>query len=97
MIERLKINDLGVIRSAEIEFSPGFTVVTGETGAGKTMVLTALALLGGAKADPGLVSSGAESAGVEGFYVLPEGENAELTQVIDECGASLDDGLLIVN
>jgi len=97
MIERLKINDLGVIRSAEIEFSPGFTVVTGETGAGKTMVLTALALLGGAKADPGLVSSGAESAGVEGFYSLPEGENAELTQVIDECGASLDDGLLIVN
>lgn len=96
MIERLKIKNLGVIRSAEIEFARGFTVVTGETGAGKTMVLTALGLICGGKPDPGLVSKGSETTAIEGFFVLPEVSESELTEKIDDCGASAEDGLLII-
>jgi DNA repair protein RecN (Recombination protein N) len=61
------------------------------------MVLTALALLGGAKADPGLVSSAAEAAVVEGFYAVPMTDNPSLNQILDECGAALDESVLIVN
>ena len=66
MIEEIRIADLGVIGAAEVRLGPGLTVLTGETGAGKTMVLTALALLLGARADPAVVRTGAASASVEG-------------------------------
>ena len=52
MIEEIRIDNLGVIGRAHVELGPGLTVLTGETGAGKTMVLTALNLLLGGKADP---------------------------------------------
>ena len=57
---------LGVIESSTLELGPGLTVITGETGAGKTMVVTALGLLLGGRADPGAVRSGAKQARVEG-------------------------------
>ena len=56
----LRVSDLGIIEEMSVLFTPGLTVVTGETGAGKTLVMTALALLGGARADTGTVRSGAE-------------------------------------
>ena len=59
MIEEIRISDLGVITSATLDLGPGLTVVTGETGAGKTMVVTALGLLLGARADAGAVRAGA--------------------------------------
>ncbi len=65
MIDELLIRDLGVIEEASLRLSPGLTVITGETGAGKTMVVTALELLLGARADAGLVRSGAEKAYIE--------------------------------
>ena len=55
MIEEIRIRDLGVITDATLELGPGFTVVTGETGAGKTMVITALGMLLGARTDAGAV------------------------------------------
>ena len=55
MLEELSISGLGVIDSAGLEFGPGLNVLTGETGAGKTMVVTALGLLLGARADSGAV------------------------------------------
>ena len=58
MIDQLTINNLGVIPQAELNFSPGFTALTGETGAGKTMVLSSIGLLLGQKADPALVRYG---------------------------------------
>lgn len=100
MIERLKIENLGVIRSAEIEFAKGFTVVTGETGAGKTMVLTALGLICGGKADPALVSKGAKNSAIEGFFDVASGfrtsDSKELVATLEDCGAVIDDGLLIM-
>ncbi|MEJ7743945.1 MAG: AAA family ATPase [Nocardioidaceae bacterium] len=66
MLEEISIASLGVIDEARLELGPGLTVVTGETGAGKTMVVTALGLLLGARADPSAVRRGAASARVEG-------------------------------
>src|SRR6266511_2562032 len=66
MLGELRIRDLGVIDDARLEVSPGLNVLTGETGAGKTMVVDALALLLGERADPGAVRAGRAAALVEG-------------------------------
>jgi len=66
MLEELRISSLGVIESSTLELGPGLTVITGETGAGKTMVVTALGLLLGGRADSGAVRAGAGRARVEG-------------------------------
>ena len=60
MIDEISIRDLGVIKSAVLRLTPGFTAVTGETGAGKTMILTALNLVLGGKSDSALVRSGSD-------------------------------------
>ncbi|MBS46130.1 MAG: DNA repair protein RecN [Nocardioides sp.] len=70
MIEEIRITSLGVIESSRLELGPGLTVVTGETGAGKTMVVTALGLLLGGRADTGAVRTGAKQARVEGVVDL---------------------------
>ncbi|MEZ2388780.1 DNA repair protein RecN [bacterium RCC_150] len=70
MIEELRIRDLGVITDATLPLGPGLSVVTGETGAGKTMVVTAVGLLLGARSDAGAVRSGAKSASAEARLIL---------------------------
>ena len=72
MIDHLRISGLGVIGEATVDLDPGFTVVTGETGAGKTMVVTALGLLLGARADAGAVRRGSSRAVVDAGVRLPE-------------------------
>ncbi len=90
----MRIRGLGVIGEAVLELGPGLTVVTGETGAGKTMVVTGLGLLLGARADAGTVRSGAGSAVVEGVLrVDPEGPVAVRAR---EAGAELDDATLVI-
>ena len=66
MLEEIRIGSLGVIESSTLELGPGLTVITGETGAGKTMIVTALGLLLGGRADSGAVRTGARPARVEG-------------------------------
>ncbi|WP_309135613.1 DNA repair protein RecN [Cellulomonas sp.] len=95
MIEEIRIDDLGVIGRAHVRLGPGLTVLTGETGAGKTMVLTALSLLLGGRADPATVRTGARSAAVEGRVVL--GDGAPALARAREAGAEVDDdGSLVV-
>lgn len=72
MIEEMHLRDLGVIADATLPIGRGFTAITGETGAGKTMVVTGLGLLLGQRADSGAVRSGAAQAAVEGVWVVPE-------------------------
>lgn len=72
MIEHMRLRDLGVIADATLPLGPGFTAVTGETGAGKTMVVTGLGLLLGQRADSGAVRSGAEQASVDGVWIVPD-------------------------
>ncbi len=93
MITELRIADLGVINDAIINLHPGLTVVTGETGAGKTMIISGLGLLLGGRADPRSVRRGSERARVEGRFKI---ENAEFLQNVLEAGAQLDDDELIV-
>ncbi|MCG7417084.1 DNA repair protein RecN [Microbacterium sp. ACRRU] len=72
MIEEMRLRDLGVIADATLPIGRGFTAITGETGAGKTMVVTGLGLLLGQRADSGAVRSGAAQAAVEGVWLIPE-------------------------
>ena len=90
MLEEIRIRDLGAIDASALEIGPGLTVLTGETGAGKTMVVTSLGLLLGARADPGAVRSGARSAVVEGRFTLPAGGAPALRA--QEAGAELERG-----
>ncbi len=90
MLEEVRITGLGVIDDAILELSAGFTVVTGETGAGKTMVVTGLGLLFGGRADPARVRPGADRAVVEGrLRTDPEGHVA---RQVEEAGGELDEG-----
>jgi DNA repair protein RecN (Recombination protein N) len=95
MLEEVRITGLGVIDEAVLELSPGFNVVTGETGAGKTMVVSGLGLLFGGRADPSRIRPGAERAAVEGrLRTDPDGEVAR--QVGDAGGELDDDGGTLV-
>jgi DNA repair protein RecN (Recombination protein N) len=94
VLQELRIQRLGVIDDAILELHPGLNVVSGETGAGKTMVVTGLGLLLGARADAGLVRAGAESAVVEGLVAVPSDHAAALRAA--EAGADTTDGLVLV-
>jgi DNA repair protein RecN (Recombination protein N) len=72
VIEEMRLRDLGVIAEATLPIGPGFTAITGETGAGKTMVVTGLGLLLGQRADSGAVRAGAAQATVDGVWIVPE-------------------------
>lgn len=95
MLEEVRIQGLGVIDDAVVELSPGFTVVTGETGAGKTMVVTGLGLLFGGRADPQRVRPGASRAVVEGRLTVDPG--SKVARRVEEAGGELDDGVLIIS
>ncbi|GIG54407.1 DNA repair protein RecN [Demequina activiva] len=95
MLHELSITDLGVIESARIEVGPGLTCVTGETGAGKTMVLTGLGLILGAKAVPETVRAGADAALAEAVLDAPR--DGAIAQRLAEAGVEVDDdGTVIV-
>jgi DNA repair protein RecN (Recombination protein N) len=87
MLEEVRITGLGVIDDAVLELSAGFTALTGETGAGKTMVVTALGLLFGGRADPARVRPGAARAAVEGRLLV----TPEVAREVEEAGGDLDD------
>ncbi|GGE67296.1 DNA repair protein RecN [Nesterenkonia cremea] len=89
MIENVTISDLGVIERAELPLHPGFNVVTGETGAGKTMVVTALGLLLGARAEATAVRRGADKASVDAEVTVEAGHHS--VELAREAGAWLDE------
>ncbi len=95
MLEEIAIRDLGVIDAAVLELSPGLTVLTGETGAGKTMVMTGLGLLLGGRAEAALIRGGAAKLVVEGRVRVAPGSPVALRAA--EAGGDLDDGVLILS
>ncbi len=97
MLEEVRITGLGVIDEAVLELSPGFNVVTGETGAGKTMVVSGLGLLFGGRADPARVRPGADRASVEGRLSVEA--DGRVARQVNEAGGDLDDegGALILS
>jgi DNA repair protein RecN (Recombination protein N) len=97
MLEEVRITGLGVIDDAVLELSGGFNVVTGETGAGKTMVVSGLGLLFGGRADPARVRPGADRANVEGRLSVEA--DGPVARHVNEAGGDLDDegGTLILS
>ncbi len=95
MIEEISIRHLGVIGEARLPLGPGFTALTGETGAGKTMVVTALGLLLGDRADTGAIRSGTGQALVEGHWHVDE--HGAVAERVRDAGGDLDGGALILS
>ena len=97
MILGLAIRGLGVIDDAEIDLGPGLTVLTGETGAGKTMVLTGLGLLLGGRTDAGIVREGHAAAVIEGRFAADGAARETLGAIVDDAGGAWDeDGSLLL-
>ena len=94
MLEELRITSLGVIDSSTLELGPGLTVITGETGAGKTMVVTALGLLLGGRADSGAVRSGSARARVEG--VVSASHLAGFRDAVERAGGEVEDDQVVL-
>ncbi|WP_456287089.1 DNA repair protein RecN [Microbacterium sp. JZ70] len=88
MIEEMRLRDLGVIAEATLPMGAGFTAITGETGAGKTMVVTGLGLLLGQRADSGAVRAGAAQAVVEGVWIVPE--TGAVAERVRDAGGDLE-------
>ncbi|MGO1735762.1 MAG: DNA repair protein RecN [Leucobacter sp.] len=94
MIEELRIRDLGVIADTTLALGPGFTAITGETGAGKTMVVTALGLLMGSRSDASAVREGTAQARVSGVVHT---EDEAVIDVVDELGGDVEEGALVLS
>ena len=91
-LEEISIRSLGVIESSNIEFKTGLTVLTGETGAGKTMVLTALGLVLGNKSDADLVRAGSERAVITGKFSISK----NLAEVISSSGGEVEEESVVI-
>lgn len=95
-LNELTIRNLGVIEEAAIEFAPGLNVLTGETGAGKTMVVTALSLIAGGKTDSDLIRLGCERLSVAGTFSLPERPTTNLENLLSEHDPEIEDNSIIL-
>jgi DNA repair protein RecN (Recombination protein N) len=90
LLSELTILDFAIIDELKLRFAPGFNVLTGETGAGKSIIIDAVSNLLGVRADSDLIRSGTEGARVEGVFALSAAVQAEFKPLLDEHG--LDDG-----
>ena len=84
MLRELSIRNLAVLEEARVAFSPGLNVLTGETGAGKSIVIDALLLVRGSRAQPDLIRTGADSATVEAVFDVPA--TGPLATALEEAG-----------
>ena len=94
MLRQLAIHNIVLVERLELEFEPGLGVLTGETGAGKSILLDALGLALGARADTGLVRAGQESASVSAEIELPSGH--PVIGVLDEQGIAVEPGEALI-
>ncbi len=97
MIGFLRVRNLATIEDLEIRFGPGFSVLTGETGAGKSMIIDSIRLICGEKASSGMIRTGQKEAAVEAIFALPDGGELVVQRVVSEDGAAkaYGDGVLV--
>ena len=86
MLSDITIKNLAIIDELGLTLAPGFNVLTGETGAGKSIIIDAVSLLLGGRADGTLIRSGADAAIVEGTFVLASELQAELHALLEQEG-----------
>jgi DNA repair protein RecN (Recombination protein N) len=91
MLTELRVRDFAIIDSLNVEFANGFNVLTGETGAGKSIIVDSIALLLGDRADPGVVRAGAERALVEGVFALDDDIRPDIEAILAEQGLEPDE------
>ncbi|MGI5868797.1 MAG: DNA repair protein RecN [Kiritimatiellia bacterium] len=97
MIEKLTVKDIAVVEAADIAFGPGLNVVTGETGAGKSVLIGAIGLLCGGRAEHGLVRQGAQQSTVTAEIALPAEAEAAIAPILEDAGIdACEDGRLIL-
>lgn len=96
MLARLTVSNLAVVEKAEAEFASGLNVLTGETGAGKSVLMGALDLVLGARADSAVVRDGAKEARVEACFALPSGDGMVAKLLSDAGLPECEDGNLVV-
>ena len=96
MLHALTITDYALIDHLELAFAPGLNVLTGETGAGKSIIVDAIGLLLGKRADEGLIRAEARQARVEGLFALSPAESGAAREVLEEAGLPADDAGEIV-
>lgn len=94
MLHRITIKNIALIDHAEIDFDAGFNVLTGETGAGKSIIIDSLNLILGERADKNLVRTGTDKAFVEGIFTV---KNDEINNKLRSLGIEAEDGLLILS
>ena len=94
MLTELRIRNLAIIDAVTLPLAPGFNVLSGETGAGKSIIVGALGLLIGERASSDLVRTGAEKATVEGVFDLHD--RADLRALLDERGIDCDEGTVVL-
>jgi len=94
-LEEISIRSLGIIDQSTLELGKGLNVLTGETGAGKTMILTALSLVLGGKSDSSLVRSGSDRLVASAQFILPKASR-EISLIADESGADISEGSLVL-
>ncbi|MFI5048110.1 MAG: DNA repair protein RecN [Acidimicrobiia bacterium] len=88
MLAELHVVDLGIVADLDLVLTPGLTAITGETGAGKTLLVEAVELLVGGRADAGMVREGAPEARVEGRFTTDDGDEVVLARVVPRDGRS---------
>src|SRR6267142_3454682 len=93
MLRELRIRNFAVVENITVPFAPGFNVLTGETGAGKSILVAAILLVRGARAQTDVIRADAETATVEAVFAVPEGGVAV---VLDEAGLAVEDGEIVV-
>src|SRR4030095_5641261 len=94
MLTELRVKNFAIIESVALPLAKGFNVLSGETGAGKSIIVGALGLLLGDRASADLIRTGAERATVEGVFDI--GERPEIREFLDERGVDVEDSLVVL-
>src|SRR3954465_11589924 len=94
MLTELRVKNFAIIESLTLPLAAGFNVLSGETGAGKSIIVGALGMLLGERANADMIRTGADRATVEGTFVVAG--DATLTKTLDERGFELEDGLVVL-
>ena len=92
MLQSLYIRDFVIVNQLELELGKGFTVLTGETGAGKSILLDALSLAMGERADPSQIRDGASRAEINAIFFIPQTLQISLNAWLDDAGFNLEEG-----
>lgn len=95
MLLWMKLKNLALVQEAEIEFAPGYNVISGETGAGKSVIMGGVSLLLGARADKSAIRTGTDKCEISAEFQIPSYASERIAQILDDAGLEMEDPLLI--